>query len=110
MDRLAALRASRAAAFVGRVKFINEGSSAGGAEALSSSATMSDASDNKHDQATCPCCGEVFVCKMNRPLECRCNEVLVTPDEAMDISFAWNDQCLCPACLCCERDKLRLVC
>lgn len=52
----------------------------------------------KHENKTCPRCGQVFECKVGDILKCQCFGIELTDEEQKFISKEYNE-CLCRNCL-----------
>jgi hypothetical protein len=52
----------------------------------------------KHEDKTCPRCGQRFECKLNNPVHCGCADIEIGREALEEIALSYDD-CLCAACL-----------
>jgi hypothetical protein len=52
----------------------------------------------KHEEKNCPCCNQVFECKVGDVINCQCNTVKLTDAERDYIAIRFTD-CLCANCM-----------
>jgi len=53
----------------------------------------------KHEEKYCPRCQAQFECKVGDVINCQCNAVTLTQDEAQFIYTQYHDECLCALCM-----------